>query len=154
MKSQAVSFSLITIFALALSACSPTIKSDESSAQIELAVSEVCPDPADPQCVSIKDENVISPTEFKTAKVETIAVSESEETGQVDLTFTQDGASVFQSMTKQAAGAGASARMVLKIGGQIHSAIPVAEAIEGDKLQIRLSSSQDAQELADLIQSK
>ena len=154
MKSQAVSFSVIALLALIVSACSPTTKSDESTAQIGLAVSEVCPDTAEPQCIELEGENILTPDGFKTAKIETVGVDESENMGQVDLTFTQDGASVLQIMTSEAAGNGGSARLVLKVDGEIHSAVPVASAIEDNQLQIVVSSTEEAQKLAALIQGK
>jgi hypothetical protein len=69
----------------------------------------------------------------------------------IDVTFTDDGAVVLSALTAKAAAAGASARLVIKIGGEIRSAPFVAEALTGNQVLIALSPDDNAQETVDLI---
>lgn len=68
------------------------------------------------------------------------------------IVFTDDGAAVLHLLTEQAAGAGDSARLILKVGSEIQAAVTVMEAVEGNHLQLLLSPDDSAQEVVDLIQ--
>ncbi|WP_133159804.1 hypothetical protein [Cryobacterium sp. TMN-39-2] len=69
------------------------------------------------------------------------------------MTFDKDGAEVFHALTEKAVGAGDSARLVIKIGGELQAAVLVMEALKGDHAQIGLSPDVIAKEIVDLIRA-
>ena len=155
MTSRTARLSLVVLVVLALSACSAPGGSDETSSvtggTIELAVSETCTDVSDPQCVSINGQNVVLPSAFEHAGVEDAAVADGEGQNAVDVTFDKDGAAVLHTLTEKAARAGHTARLVMKMGGELQVAVAVMHALEGDQLQISLSPDDSAQKVVDLI---
>ncbi|MBG6060062.1 hypothetical protein RCH16_003519 [Cryobacterium sp. MP_M5] len=78
-------------------------------------------------------------------------IAEGEGSNAVDVTFTEDGAVVFNALTVKAVQAGDSARLIIKIGGEIQAAVVVMEAMEGDHVQISVSPDDNAQKIVDLI---
>ncbi len=118
---------------------------------IELAVSETCADGAGSQCVLVNGENVVLPSGFERAGVDDATIAEGEGQNAVDVTFTEDGAMVFNALTVKAVQAGDSARLVIQIGGEIQAAVVVMEAVEGDHVQISVSPEDNAQKIVDLI---
>ena len=70
----------------------------------------------------------------------------------VDVTFDEAGAKVFQTLTKLTAESGESARLVIRIGGELQAAVAVMEAVEDDLVRIGLSSEDNAQDVVDLIE--
>jgi preprotein translocase subunit SecD len=140
---------------LALSACSSSAGADEASSgtggTIEMAVSDTCTAGSDSQCVSVNGESVLLPSTFEEADVKDSSVAESGQST-VDVTFTADGAKVWQELSEEAVGAGDSARLVIKVGDELQSAVRVMEAMKGDQVQIALGPDGNAQDLVDLIQ--
>ena len=155
MASRTPRLSLVVLIVLALSGCSAGVgASDTASATggaIELAVSETCADGADPQCVQVNGENVVFPSALKRAGVKDATIAEGEGQNAVDVTFTEEGAIVFNALTVKAVQAGDSARLIIKIGGEIQAAVVVMEAMEGDQVQISVSPDDNAQKIVDLI---
>lgn len=154
MSSRTPRITLVVLALFALSACSATTDSEASPATggiIEMAVSETCTEGADSECVSVNGANVLLPSAFEQAGVKDSSISDNGQNA-IDVTFNKDGTKVFHSLTEQAAGAGDSARLVIKIGGELQAAVTVMDALEGDQVQIGLSSDDDAQEIVDLIQ--
>ncbi|TFC91938.1 hypothetical protein [Cryobacterium sp. TMT3-29-2] len=78
-------------------------------------------------------------------------IAEGEGQNAVDVTFTEEGAIVFNALTVKAVQAGDSARLIIKIGGEIQAAVVVMEAMEGDQVQISVSPDDNAQKIVDLI---
>ncbi|EPR75352.1 hypothetical protein ADILRU_2308 [Leifsonia rubra CMS 76R] len=118
---------------------------------IELAVSETCVEGSDPERILVNDQYVLRPSTFKRASVEDAAVAEAGGQNAVDATFTDDGTAVLNARTEEAAGTGASARLIIKIGGEIRSAPFGAEPLTGNQALIALSLDDSAQETVDLI---
>lgn len=156
------SFYLFAPVLLALSACSAGGTGQAASVPegaLELAVSETCIEGSHPQCESINGESIMLPTSFERAGVESATVVEEATAPEggaqlaVDVTFDDDGASVFHTLTKQAAEAGAHARLILKVGDQIEAAVAVMQALEGDHVRIMLSPDDRPQRVVDLIQA-
>ncbi|TFD35945.1 hypothetical protein E3T40_07240 [Cryobacterium sp. TMT1-19] len=79
------------------------------------------------------------------------SIAEGEGSDAVEVTFTEDGAVVFNALTVKAVQAGDSARLIIKIGGEIQAAVVVMEAMEGDHVQISVSPEDNAQKIVDLI---
>ncbi len=156
MTSRLRKFCLVIPILLALSGCSAAGSVNEASltsgGTIELAVSETCAEGSDTQCVSVNGENVILPSAFERAGVEDAAVAEGEGQSAVDVTFNSDGAAVLQTLTEQAAQAGDTARLVMKIGGEIKASVAVMGALKGNHIQFILSPDDNSQEVVDLIQ--
>lgn len=146
---------LAVLAVLALSACSATALPDEApsdtAGMIEMAVSETCTEGSDSQCVSVNGQHVLLPSAFEQANVKDSSVAENGKNA-VEVTFDEDGAEVLHTLTETAAEAGESARLVMKIGGELRAAAAVMEALEGGQVQIHLSPDDSAQELVDLIQ--
>ncbi|TFC58559.1 hypothetical protein E3O62_10235 [Cryobacterium sp. TMT2-15-1] len=67
------------------------------------------------------------------------------------MTFTEDGAVVFNALTVKAVQAGDSVRLIIKIGGEIQAAVVVMEAMESGHVQISVSPDDNAQKIVDLI---
>ena len=147
--------SLIVLVALLLSGCSAAVQSGQSAESsggaVELAVSETCSEGSDPQCVSVDGQYIVGPSAFESATVEDAAVAESDGQNAVDVTFTDDGTAVFNSLTEEAAQAGKDARLVVKIGDEIRAAVTVKESLIGDSVTIVLSPDDSAQTVVDLI---
>ena len=155
MTSRTSALSIVAPVMLALSACSASDAAGQTPSttggMIELAVSETCADAADPACLSVNGQRVLLPSSFELAEVEDATVAEDSGQNVVGVTFTEDGAEVFHTMTEQAAQAGSSARLVISIGQQMRAAVAVPQAMTGDQVQIILSPDEDAQEVVDLI---
>ena len=155
MASRTPRLSLVVLVVLALSGCSAGVgASDTASANggaIELAVSQTCADGADPQCVQVNGEDVVLPSAFERAGAEDATIAEGEGQNTVDVTFTEDGAVVFNALTVKAVQAGDSARLIIKIGGEIQAAVVVMDALKGDHVQIGVSRDDNAQRIVDLI---
>ena len=116
-----------------------------------MAVSQTCAASSDLHCVAVTGENVVLPSAFERAGVGDAAVAEGEGRNAVDVTFSEDGAVVFHALTEKAAGAGSTARLVMRIGGELKAAVVVMQAMEGDQVQIGLSPDDNAQGVVDLI---
>lgn len=146
---------LVALVALAVSGCSGEAGSGEpaesSGGTIELAVSETCAEGSTPRCVSIGDQYVMSPSTFESAGIEDAGVAENGGQSAVDLTFTDDGADVLKSLTQEAARAGAEARLVMKVGDEMRSAVAVPAPVTGGAISIPQMSVDSAQEVLDLI---
>lgn len=153
MTSRSPAFLLTVLAVLALSACSSGTDeaSSEPGGMIEMAISETCTQPSDSQCVSVNDENVLLPSAFEQAGVKDSSVAENGQNA-VDVTFDEDGTDVFHELTETTAEAGDSARLVIRIGGELQAAVVVMEALKGDHVQIALSPDDSAQEIVALIQ--
>lgn len=155
MTSRTPKLFLVVVAVMALSACSAAVGSDETSSAtggtIELAVSETCAAGSDSQCVLVNGENVVLPSAFERADVEDAAVADDDGQNAVGVTFDEDGAAVLHALTEKAAGAGDTARLVIKIGGEIQTAVRVMQASEDDYVQIVLSPDDNAQDVVDLI---
>lgn len=153
MTSRTSRLRLVALAVLALSACSATAGTEDASTAghtIEMAVSESCTDAAASECVSVNGEAVVLPTAFDRAGVETASVAEDGQNA-IDVTFTAAGAEVLHALTEQAAVAGNTARLVIRIGGELRAAVVVMQALEGDEVQIGLAEENSAPELVDLI---
>ena len=155
MTSRAPMISLAVLGVFALSACSAAGSPDDASSGetglIEMAVSETCADEVDSECVSVNGENVLLPTVFEQAGVKDSSAAEGGQNA-VDVTFDEAGAKVFQTLTKLTAESGESARLVIRIGGELQAAVAVMEAVEDDLVRIGLSSEDNAQDVVDLIE--
>jgi len=138
---------------LALSACS-AVGADEASSDtggsIEMAISEVCTEASEAGCVLVNGTSVLLPSAFEQAGVTSARVADGGQNA-VEVTFDQGGAEILHSLTEKAAGAGETARLVIRIGGELQAAVVVMEALEGDQAQIGLAPDESAQDLVDLI---
>lgn len=138
---------------MALSACSAA-GADEAGSNtggtIEMAISEVCTDGSDPGCVVVNGTSVELPSAFEQAGVMSSSVVEGQNA--VEVTFDPAGAEILHALTEEAAGAGESTRLVIRIGGELRAAVVVMEALEGDQAQIGLAPEVSAQDIVDLIQ--
>ncbi|NQX17211.1 hypothetical protein [Rathayibacter sp. VKM Ac-2857] len=141
------------ILVLALAGCaSPADPEPEAAGGgLDIAVSSVCEVGADPQCTAVGGQDVlVDPAAFTRAGVASVEVSGTGDAQTVDVRFDEDGAELFQDATAEAAGAGPDARLLLRAGDVVVSAVAVMQAIEGDSVQI-LPGDEDAQDLADRI---
>ncbi|MDY7542414.1 hypothetical protein [Cryobacterium sp. 5B3] len=145
----------LVLAVLALSACSSTpgvvATPTVAGGAIELAVSQTCAASSDLHCVAVNGENVVLPSAFERAGVGDAVVAEGEGRNAVDVTFSEEGSVVFRALTEKAVGAGSTARLVMRIGGELKAAVVVMQAMEGDQVQIGLSPDDNAQGVVDLI---
>lgn len=154
MTSRTLSIAAAMLAVLALSACSIGVnaESTDTGGTIEMAVSETCVEGAAAECVSAGGSYVLLPSVFEQADVEESRLADNGQNA-VELKLDDNGAEVLHTLTAAAVEAGDSARLVLKIGGELQAAAMVMEALEGGQLQIAVSERDDAQELLDLIRS-
>jgi hypothetical protein len=158
MTSRIHRVSLLLVALVALSGCAAEGGTDDvdvpaatPGGAIELAVSETCVEGSDPDCVVFNDQYVLKPTAFERATVEDAVVADAGGQNAVDVTFTDEGAVVLNALTEEAAGAGESARVVMKIGAEIRSAVFVTEPLIGNQIMIALSPDDNAQETVYLL---
>lgn len=153
-RTRMIGLAVLTM--LTLSACSTDTGADATTSgaggAIELAVAESCTEANEPACVAVQGEHVVLPSDFERASVENAAVVEGHGPNAVDLTFTKDGATVLKMLTENAARAGNSARLVIKIGGEIQSVVAVMEAVDNGRVQLELPPDEDAEKVVDLLQ--
>ncbi|TFC05043.1 hypothetical protein E3O42_04095 [Cryobacterium adonitolivorans] len=156
MASRAPVLTLAAFAVLALSACSTTAGAEEAPSgtggMIEMAISESCIEGSDSQCVSINGTSVVLPTSFEEAGIKDSSVAEDGQ-NMVDVTFNDEGTKVFQRLTKEAADAGVSVRLVIRIGGELQASVLVLDAMTGDQAQLGFSSEVNAQEMLEQIQA-
>jgi len=156
MTSRKARLFVVALAVFTLSACSTAASttggSSVSEGSIELAVSETCTAGSDSDCVGVNGDSVVLPSEFDRADVEDSRVADTGTTG-VEVTFTTAGAEVFRSLTEEAAGAGDSARLVIRVGGELRAAVRVMEALDGDQVFIALSPDDNAEEIVGLIKA-
>ncbi|MDO5744964.1 MAG: hypothetical protein Q4P23_10905 [Micrococcaceae bacterium] len=148
---------LLVCALFSLGACSAGVGSNDAGSAtggaIEFAAADVCFEEADPNCVAVMGENLMLTFTFERAGVEDATVAEGQGPNTVDVTFTKDGAAVLRTVTAEAAQAGDSARLVMKIGEEIHSVVTVMQAIDDGRTQIDLRPDVSAQEGIDLIRA-
>lgn len=116
-----------------------------------MAISETCAEGSDPQCISVGEQYVLRPSAFERAAVDDAAVADGNQQNAVEVTFSAEGATVLNMLTKKAAAAGEQARLVLKIGDSIRAAVIVPEALEGNQITILLSPDDSAQDVVSLL---
>ena len=149
---QIARLSLAVATLMTLSACAGTGGDDPtqiSGGAIELAVSVTCTE--EPQCITVNGQNVLAPSEFDRAEVDTASVAKKETQNAVDVRLTDDGKIVLQSLTEAASLAGSSARLVFKIGDEPVAAVAVPEALTGNQIQIVLAPGDSVEEILELI---
>ena len=155
MTSRTSRLTLAAIALFALSACSSAGGADEASSgtggTIDMAVSDTCTAGSNSKCVSVNGESVLLPSTFQEVGVKDSSVAQNGQST-VNVTFNEDGAKIFQALTKEAAGAGDSARLLIRIGDDLQAAVHVMEALKGDQVQIAFSPDESAQDIVDLIQ--
>lgn len=157
MGSQVCRLSAVGLLILAMSGCSAGDGSGESGPPageggIEMAVSQTCTSGSAPECVSVNGEYVmIIEADFVHAGVETAEAVSDGTTDAVDVTFDEDGAKVFEALTAEAAESAGTARLVIKVGEEVLSAVTVVEPMQGDTAVIALPPGADPDELAEVI---
>jgi hypothetical protein len=142
---------------LAMSGCSAAGGADESARTsaggIEMAVSQTCVSGTAPECVSVNGEYVmIVPSDFVHVGVDDAEAVADGGTVAVDVRFDGEGAKVFQAFTAEAAETGETARLVIKVGDTVVSAVAVLEPWEGDSVLIALPPDESADRLIGVIQ--
>jgi hypothetical protein len=119
---------------------------------IELAVSETCAADSAPECVDVNGEYVMVPgAGFSRAEVESVAAAGEEAGNAIDVTLTSEGAEVLESATTNAAQAGDDARLVIKVGGEVLSAVAVAEPLVGEHFLLALPPELSAEEFTERV---
>ncbi|WP_104335979.1 hypothetical protein [Rathayibacter sp. AY1F6] len=141
---------------LALAGCSAGSSPSASPAAtpepvggLGVAVSALCEAGSDPQCVPVGGQDVlVDPEDFTRAGV--AAVEADPSTGVVDVRFDEAGAALLRRGSQAAIDEGADARLLLRVGDRVESALSVMQPIEGDTVQI-VPAEGDAQGLVDRI---
>jgi len=152
MTSRPPLLAVIALVVVALSGCSAPVGAAETPTDgggaIELAAAETCTDGSDPECLVIDGESLLLPSAFERAGVEDAVVAAGDQNA-VDVTFDADGTLVLQAVTEQVADAGDTARLVIRIDGEVVAAVVVVEALRDDEVQIALSPEDSAQDIVD-----
>ncbi|SFR84616.1 hypothetical protein SAMN05428970_3026 [Agromyces sp. CF514] len=157
MGSQVCRLSAVGLLILAMSGCSAGDGSGEGSPAggeggLEMAVAQTCTSGSAPECVSVNGEYVlIVDADFVRAGVETAEAVSDGSTDAVDVKFDEDGAQVFEALTAEAAESAGTARLVIKVGDDVLSAVTVVEPMQGDTAVIALPPGADPEALARAI---
>ncbi|GAA1525469.1 hypothetical protein BJ978_001405 [Agromyces terreus] len=156
MGSQVWKFSAFGLLIVAMSGCSagdnPGEGTPADGGGIEMSVSQTCTSGSAPECVSVNGEYVmVLEADFVHAGVETAEAVSVGDTNAVDVKFDEDGASVFQELTAEAAESAGTARLVIKAGDEVLSAVTVVEPMQGDTAVIALPPGADPDELVEMI---
>ncbi|GAA0999723.1 hypothetical protein GCM10009563_26040 [Subtercola frigoramans] len=99
----------------------------------------------------MRGEGVLTPSNYENAGVQDATVIEDGGQSTVHVTFTDDGATVLNTLTKQAVQAGSGARLILEVGGKIVGTPAVMEPIEDREVSIIVAREDNAQTLVDSI---
>jgi len=156
MGSQVWKLSAVGLVIVAMSGCSagdgPRQGAPSGGGGIEMAVSQTCASGSAPECVSVNGEYVmILESNFVHAGVETAEAVSDGNTNAVDVKFDNDGAGVFQKLTAAAAESASTARLVIKAGDEVLSAVTVVEPMQGDTAVIALPPDANPDELVEMI---
>jgi hypothetical protein len=150
------------LLVLVASACSTGGAGDEppptpTGGAIELAVAHACTPGSSAECFPVNGEHVeVGAAEFSRAGVaDAAAVPDAGERDAVDLTFDPDGTAVLQDLSAQAAGAGETARLVIRVGETLVSAAAVPEPLEvaAGSVRIALPEGTSADDVVELIRA-
>lgn len=154
MNSRIIKTSIFAVLLLSLSACSVEGGSNgqerSTGGAIELAVTPVCVGESDSKCISLDGEQLVLPSTFERAIVDSAIVAAEQGPNTVEVTFSDDGTKIFRAVTEEAANAGESARLLIKLDGEIEAAVVVQEAIEDGHTQLDFTPK-TAQEVIELI---
>ncbi|GAA1822714.1 hypothetical protein [Agromyces salentinus] len=156
MGSQVWKLPVAGLLIVALSGCTADDGPGEATASdgggIEMAVSQTCASGSAPECVSVNGEYVmVREADFVRAGVETAEAVSDGSTSAIDVKFDEDGAGVFQKLTAEAAKSAGTARLVIKAGDEVVSAVTVVEPMQGDTAVIALPPGVNPDELAGII---
>ncbi|MFN3601539.1 MAG: hypothetical protein ACK4UY_09150 [Dietzia sp.] len=114
--------------------------SDATRGAVELAVSQTCAPGSDPQCIPFYGEHIlVESSAFERAGVD--LASSDPSSGELDMITVQlasDGTEVVRRMTAEALQGGDHARLVMKVGDDVISAVRVQGELHGDHLQVAL----------------
>lgn len=157
MDSQVWKLSAVGLLLVAMSGCSagdgPGETAPATAGGVEMAVSQTCTSGSAPECISVNGEYVmIVESDFVHAGVEKAEAVADGNTNGVDVKFDDDGTKVFQTLTAEAAESGGTARLVIKAGDKVLSAVSVLEALQGDTVMIALPPDANPDELVGMIQ--
>lgn len=145
----------VGLMVLILSGCAVEGGADRPAATagaIEVAVSETCDAGSTPECVAVNGEHVVvAASDFLRADVEAVAVADDQPGNAVDVTLSNEGAAVLETSTSEVAMAGDDARLVIKVGGEVFSAVAVAETLRGDHFSMALPADMSAQEFIERV---
>ena len=99
----------------------------------------------------VNGESIVLPPTFAAAAVENADVVESGGQSAVNVTFTDTGAEVLKSVTRQAAEAANGTRLVMRASGAIVGAPVVIEPLDGRDVSIAVPQGESAEDLRDSI---
>jgi hypothetical protein len=140
---------------LILSGCSAGGGADGPTATagaIEVAVSETCAADSTPECVAVNGEHVVvAAADFLRAEVEAVAVADDQQGNAVDVTLSSEGAAVLETSTAEVAQAGDDARLVIKVGSEVLSAVAVPETLKGEHFLLALPGKLSAEEFIEKV---
>lgn len=93
-------------------------------------------------------EAIREPSSFEPAEVDDAEVAEAGAQNAVGVTLSEDGSTVLSAVTGQVVEAGDDARLVIKIGNNILSAVRVVEPLETDYVVIALPPGENPEDVA------
>ncbi|HJX78510.1 hypothetical protein [Glutamicibacter sp.] len=154
MTSRIIKTSIFAALLLSLSACSAEASSNgperTTVGVIELAVTHVCARESDSKCISLDGEQLVLPSTFERAVVDDATVAAEQGPNTVNVIFSDAGTKIFREVTEEAAKAGESARLLIKVDGEIEAAVVVMETIEDGHTLLDFTPK-TAQEVIELI---
>lgn len=137
----------LAVFVLSGCASAGVGDSPAPGGAIEVAVSSICTAGSSPDCVAVNGEHVlVTDDAFQKVDVKAVAVADAPSGNAVDLELTSDGASVLKATTTAASEAGEEARLVIRAGDRVISAVRAAEPVSDDHLTVQLPDDVTAEE--------
>lgn len=124
--------------------------SSASSGTMEMAVTTTCAAGSSPDCVEIDGESVlVTDGDFKKVELKSVSAADDQSGNAVELSLTVDGAAVLTASSAAASKAGDDARLAIRVGDEVLSAVKVMEPVSGDHVTIALPSDITAEEFAE-----
>lgn len=135
-----------------LSGCTSGGTTGLSGGVIEIAATSTCLADSSTDCVEVNGKHVlVTDGAFQDVDVKAVTAADGQPGNAVTLELTQDGVAVLTATTTEASEAGSDARLVIKVGGEVVSAMNVAEPLRDDHVTIALPADVDAEEFAEEI---
>jgi hypothetical protein len=139
---------------LVLSGCAQGGAGDSSATggTIEVAVAQTCATGSSPDCVEINGEHVrVADGDFETVGLKSVSTADAQSGNAVELELTPDGAAVLTASSTAASKAGDDARLAIKVGDRLVSAVRVMEPSTDDHVTIALPSGVTVQEFTEQV---
>lgn len=152
MRNRRIGGAAVVLVAFALSGCAQGGAGDSTApgGAIEVAVTQTCAAGSSPDCAEINGEHVlVTDGDFEKVDLKSVSAAGDQAGNAVELELTPNGAAVLAASSTAASKAGDEARLVIRVGDKLMSAVKVMEPVTDDHVTIALPSDVTAREFAE-----